>query len=211
MSPVAPFQPRTRILSFLIAVIAGGFWSLPGLASESPGGFWVGSAFFDGGGDMPLRFKIEHRNQAWSATFFALLQDAEPLPVQEIEWTAPRLEMTRVTASGKQISFTGQVENSTITGRVDWAGSGADLELFRTPEPLAEIPSSSYADCAGVYRISPERSVIVAPRFWGELVYTDLGTGGNATLFPLTDSTFFAGPGMLIPGPVVVRASFNCD
>lgn len=202
----------SRILALLALVLT------PAYAAATGGpppdrtdilGDWVGWAYLDEGGDLPLRLRIYRDADGLRVRFDELVSKRYDLPA-ELSWEPPRLVVTRQ-RSGSRITLRGTLERGTIRGRFDWSGHEGDFQLSRSPEPIARIPPENFGGLAGIYRLSPDRSLVVTSRFWGELLVTDLGTGRYATLFPSDTDSFFVGSAMYVPAPVHARVRFRRD
>lgn len=193
------------LLSLLI--IAPALAAEPPAAGDALPGDWVGWAYLDEGGDLPLRLRIDRDGEGLRVRFDELVAKRYDLPA-ELSWEPPRLVVTRERPTGARIVLRGTLEDGTIRGRMDWSGYEGRFDLSRSPEPIARIPPELFEGLTGTYRVSPERSLVVTSRFWGELLVTDLATGRFATLFPVDTDSFFVGAAMYLPAPVHARVRF---
>lgn len=171
-------------------------------------GDWVGWAYLDEGGDLPLRIRIGAGSTGPGVRFDELVSRRYDLPAS-LSWNPPGVIVTRERPGGSRIMLEGRLDGETIAGRMDWAGHVGDFELVRSPEPIARIPPELLEPLAGIYRVAPDRSLVVSSRFWGELLVTDLGTGRFATLFPVDTDTFLVGSATYVPSPVHARVRFD--
>jgi dienelactone hydrolase len=198
--------------------------------SESPetlGGDWVGWAYLDDAGDLPLRLRIEadpEHEGILTARFDELVSGRYDLPVARVSWQAPRLVLLRERPEGLPIRLEGELiaeeSPAAIRGTIDWAGYPGDFELTRAPERLSRMAPETFEDCQGSYRLRPgegadgapeERTLVVGSRFWGELLFTDVASGRSGTLFPVDRDSFFAGSAMYVADPVHARVRFVRD
>lgn len=180
------------------------------VADDALLGDWAGWAYLDEGGDLPLRLRIGRNAEGLHVRFDEMVSRRYDLPAR-LSWEPPGLVVTRERPSGSRIVLEGTLEDGTIRGRLDWTGYAGDFDLSRAPEPVARIPPEAFADLTGIYRLSPERSLVVTSRFWGELLVTDLATGRYATLFPTDADAFFVGSAMYLPAPIHARVRFERD
>lgn len=171
-------------------------------------GDWVGWAYLDEGGDLPLRLRIDRDAEGLRVRFDELVSRRYDLPAR-LSWEPPRLVVTRDRPGGSRIVLDGTLEGARIRGRMSWSGLEGDFDLSRAPEAIARIPPEAIGDLTGIYRLSPERSLIVTSRFWGELLVTDVATGRFATLFPSDTDRFFVGGAMYMPSPIHARLRFE--
>jgi pimeloyl-ACP methyl ester carboxylesterase len=171
-------------------------------------GDWVGWAYLDEGGDLPLRVRIDAHTEGLRVRFDELVLRAYDLPA-ELSWDPPRLLITRERPTGTRITLDGALDAGTVRGRFRWGGVEGDFDLSRSPEPIARNPPERFDDLTGTYRLSAERSLVVTARPWGELLATDLGTGRFATLFPVDADVFFVGSALYVPAPVHARVRFQ--
>src|SRR3954465_9068268 len=86
--------------------------------------------------------------------------------------------------------------------------------LARPPatKPSAPEPLAPYA---GIYSSKPGAVTSIALFDLGDgenqLLFTDLNSGVIRVLAPVSDNTFSAGPGLLVPSPVEMQLSFQRD
>jgi len=171
-------------------------------------GDWVGWAYLDEGGDLPLRLRIDRRTEGLTVRFDELVSKRYDLPAR-LSWEPPHLVITRERPGGSRIVLDGTLEGGVVRGRVEWGGYEGDFELSRSPEPVARIPPETFDGLTGTYRLSRERALVVTSRFWGELLVTDLATGRFATLFPSDTDEFWVGSAMYVPAPIEARVRFE--
>lgn len=180
----------------------------PQQADDHLVGDWVGWAYLDEGGDLPLRMRIDRDGKGLRVRFDELVSKRYDLPAR-LSWEPPRLVVTRERPTGSRIVLDGTLEGDRIRGRLSWSGHEGDFDLSLSPEPIARIPPELFDGLPGTYRLSSERSLVVTSRFWGELLVTDLATGRYATLFPFDADRFFVGGAMYVPAPIHARVGFE--
>lgn len=208
---------RALVASVHVCLLAA---AVPGLAAEGAdstalAGDWVGWAYLDEGGDLPLRIRLEETGGRLEARFDELVTRRYDLPVRRVAWTEPALVVERHRPDGTMIRLAAELAGGALRGRLDWAGTVGDFELARSPERLSRLAPERFEDCQGTYRLSGatggEWTLVVSSRFWGEILFTDLATGRSGTLFPVDRDRFFAGSAMYVPAPVLARAAFVRD
>lgn len=180
----------------------------PQAVDERLPGDWVGWAYLDEGGDLPLRLRIGRGAEGLTVRFDELVSKRYDLPAW-LSWEPPHLVITRERPGGSRIVLDGTLEGAVVRGRIQWGGSGGDFELSRSPEPVARITPETFDGLTGTYRLSLGRSLVVTSRFWGELLITDLATGRFATLFPSDTDEFWVGSALYVPAPVEARVRFE--
>lgn len=191
-------------LSMTCVVVA----AKPPSPGVSPTGDWVGWAYLDEGGDFPLRFRIETGANGLVARFDELVSQRYDLPVDHLAWAPPAFSLRRTRPGGAVISMTGTIQGDGIEGRFDWAGHKGNFEMAKSPILLTRTPPRAFVDCEGIYRLSNGDTLVIGSRFWGELLYTDLGTGRFGTLFPTDTDEFFLGGAIYVPSPIEARLRF---
>jgi dienelactone hydrolase len=184
----------------------------PGLAAPHLlAGDWAGWAYFEGdGGDVPLRLRISGGDVP-EVRFDEVARRAYDLPASIVEWTPPRLIIERTRANGQKIRLEGELAGDAIQGRVEWVDARGRFELVRAVEPIARIAPETFADLQGSYRLGADRVLVIGSRFWGELIYTDLATGRQGTLFPLDRDLFYVGGANYVPRPAEAHLRFFRD
>jgi hypothetical protein len=124
------------------------------------------------------------------------------------------LELVRASESGGQVFFemrrgdgvfvfAGALRQDSIVGHVYHAREVLPFKLHRTIEIdrrlldayVGEYDSRSIEDCTDELG-------------WQQLIYVDHRSGGRKALFPSSESSFFFGPGYLIPGPIQGTITF---
>lgn len=184
--------------------------ALLGAAPDAPPtGDWAGWMYLDGDVDAPLRLRICEDGGVPTARFDELTRRQYDLPATVSVWSPPRIVIDRKRPNGQVLRFDGRVEGEGIAGSVDWAGRRGHFELIRSAVEISRLRPEDFADLAGTYSLGRDRTLLVSTRPWGELVYTDLGTGRQGALFPIDRDQFFAGGGMYVPRPAEARVTFR--
>ncbi len=161
-------------------------------------GDWAGWLYLDQGGDAPLRLHVKTSELASLDFPHAKLFDS---PLLSFRAQESKIIFERRNSEGQLQRYTGRLAGDLITGTARLGDANGRFELHRSPRPLPIIDPDKYADCRGVYRFPSGRSLIITPRFWGELVALDTSTGANLTLFPISEERFFLGSALYVPGP----------
>lgn len=197
-------------------LVAGGltcFVVEPGLAAEANlSGDWAGWAYFDGtNGDAPVRLSIRREDWGYTVRFDELVRREYDLPATLLEWREPHVVIERKRPNGQLIRLEGNLSGDIVAGSVNWVGISGRFELIRSAERFSRLRPEAFADLTGSYHLATDRTLVVTARRWGELLYTDLGTGHQGTLFPVDKDSFLVGPAMYVPGPVQARVAFHRD
>lgn len=176
-------------------------------------GDWAGWLYLTAGGDAPFRLHVTTGAGGYLGTLDLPANQLYEDTLERFERGADSVRFSRTSSRGTQQLWEGELREGTISGQLAFDGETVGtFELHRSAVPLPGVLPERYADCAGVYRFdSPARAIIVSPRFWGELLYLDTQSGRFATLFPTSDSTFFAGSAMYVPDTVLARATCRRD
>jgi hypothetical protein len=99
--------------------------------------------------------------------------------------------------------FVGAIREEGIVGRVHHAGEQMPFELYRTLEidrRMLEAYAGRYGDSRTIEDCTDELG-------WQQLIYVDR-SGGRKALFPRSETSFYFGPGYMIPGPVEGTITF---
>ncbi len=187
--------------------------AVPGSETRRPDGqvtpgSWIGWAFLDdGGGDLPLRVRIEDDGSAsfdgvawksfgWPATYSP--QSGDQGFVLETE--SPK---------GTKLTLTGPVNDAVWRGEITLADYTGAFELMHSPQVLADVDPESYSDIEGFYRMADGDVLEIKARAWGEMVIRSVLTGDPRTLLPTESDRFFTGPAIYLPSPVETRYKFH--
>ncbi|MGD8377332.1 MAG: hypothetical protein PVF68_14470, partial [Acidobacteriota bacterium] len=110
-----PFAPLA-----LLAILAGCAAPAPPI----PAGDWAGWGYLDEGGDLPLRLHVTAApDEGFTATLDSPAEPAFELPLQTVEWSAPRLRLERTTESGRLLVFEAELREDVLEGTMDFAGT----------------------------------------------------------------------------------------
>lgn len=198
----------TVILVVLAALMTAASARVPDRTRSSLAGDWAGWVYLDAGGDAPIRLHVRSTEAGTHATFDfpASRSFEEPLP--SFRSDGSRFHFERTSSGGTHQGWTGVLDGNDVHGELSFDGEPVGMfELHRSEIPLPNVDPDTYADCVGIYPFDSGRTVVITPRFWGELLYLDTETGRFGTLFATSDSTFFAGSAMYVPAPVTARAT----
>jgi dienelactone hydrolase len=122
-----------------------------------------------------------------------------------------RFELPRETTA---FSFAGEFKDGTISGEVQQAGERSTFHLSR----VAKVDPKILDEYCGAYQLEPDRFVLIEhvqtlitqkEEPGSPLRYTDLKSGQMRLLFPLSETTFFAGPALLVTSPVEFKVTFT--
>jgi hypothetical protein len=195
---------RMRFLeaSAMVAVLA-----LAGCAMQSTPhpleGRWVGS--LDVGDD--LRFMRAEFNQTWAGLSGSLdLLGTGRLALATSSYMSTQIFLN-MRLGNEVYAFTGESNNGTITGHLHRDGRQLNFRL----QQVAEVDRRLLRSYRGTYRVGSElRSIERCVDHWGndQLLYIEPKTGGRKALFPTSETSFFFGPGYLIPDPIEGRVTF---
>lgn len=206
-SPRPQYHPY-RLTAVLVIALATPGADVAAQQRSSVEGDWAGWIYLTAGGDTPFRL---HVAPGWEDEVATLDLPANRLygdTLLRFRHEGGAVRFSRTSSSGSEQSWVGELKGGMISGAflIDGERVGR-FDLHRSALPLPLVDPEDYADCTGVYRFDSGRTVVVSPRFWGELLYLDTESGRFATLFPTSDSTFFAGSAMYVPDTVRARAT----
>ena len=212
------FRPKGTAFVFLVVglMVSGPVVRAQEAAQVPIEGEWVG-AFALGKEPVYLRVQFKTEGQGLKLTVLRMLP-AAPLGsrVTDVrrESSYVRFEVMR---DAETLAFDGQVQGDTISGVVEHAKKRGIFQLVRIV-PMAQVDPKLYKDYGGAYEVEPNRTVFIRqhdylkqePPFsveWSRLYYMD-ESGRESTLYPSSETTFFAGPTYFIPLPVEVEVTF---
>jgi dienelactone hydrolase len=199
---------------------------LPGAASPAaaggpvpaphspPTGDWIGWAYLDAGGDLPLRIRIEPAagpSALPSARFDEMVSRCYDLPAVVEAWNADGVVLVRRQPGGGEIRLEGRFQDGSLRGRLQWLGHEGNFELMPATESISRTPPETFADAEGTYRLEDGRTLVISKRFWGELLVSELGSGRVATLIPTDTDEFMMGSALYVPTPAHARLRFVRD
>ncbi len=108
----------------------------------------------------------------------------------------------------EQFVFAARATGDVMVGHSDWGSERVNVDLRR----LAQLDHRLLRSYLGTYGLGADwiRSIEVctAELGWDQLLYVDHRTGARKALFPASRSTFFFGPGFLIPLPIEGTVTF---
>jgi pimeloyl-ACP methyl ester carboxylesterase len=188
------------VAACLLALALSGVAGIPLHASCSFEGDWLGWAYFEDGSDVPLRVRFSQGTPPL-LRFDELARRQYDLPATIERCDSLDVIFARERPNGQVLRFEGRREGGTIQGTVHWADARGTFELNRSERLISRLAPETLQDLRGVYRLSPDRFLRIDSRPWGELIYSDYGSGRQGTLFPLDRDRFYAGAAMYLPSP----------
>lgn len=172
------------------------------------GGFWVNGNWVA----VLVTFPRETEKATTTANLISPVwggrENAINVAVENLRQTGDGLHLEVPTPSQRLI-LDGTTNNDTISGQFAYGESKGTFGLTRWGN-IAAVDLPKYY---GAYRAAPDR-VISVFRGWNygrTLNYVDYKTGEVGTLWPVSDGEFFAGHGLGVSFPVMLRVSFNRD
>jgi hypothetical protein len=123
-----------------------------------------------------------------------------------------KLALGRTIQYGKDVFFQMQQGNETFDFNGRFNGNGLSGTL-RDSGPLkgfhlqkvVQVDHRLLESYAGVYRLGSDRFLLLencaSGLGWDQLIYVNHETGARKALFPISESSFFFGPGFLLPTP----------
>jgi hypothetical protein len=175
------------------------FSACAGPAAPEPfEGHWVGT--LDAGND--LLFMRAKFNRTWAGLAGTLdLLGTGRLALAKSSYAST--DVFFLMKHGEEAyAFTGDSNNGLIVGELHRADQRLNFRLRR----VQEVDQKLIRSYLGTYRVGTDwiRSIDDCIDDWGvhQVVYVDTKNGGRKALFPISDNTFFFGPGFLIPEPV---------
>lgn len=167
-------------------------------------GRWVGTVKTE---DDWLLARVELRN-TWNGLYGRMYLQGRG------EWTLVRsysksdervFEMRR---GDEQFVIAARATHDEIVGHSDWGSERVNVHLRR----LVQLDPRLVRSYLGTYGLGSDwiRSIEVctAELGWDQLLYVDHRTGARKALFPISQNTFFFGPGFLIPLPIEGTVTF---
>jgi len=189
-----------------VALLTGAVVSLSacgrGEPSEQLEGRWVGT-FGDDFQFMRAEFASSWKGQSGSLH----LQGAGELSLVKSRRNGDEivLEMKR---GDEKVIFNGRATRDVMIGDLNWALGRTRFQLHRVV-PMDRQRLQAYL---GTYRVGSEwvRSIEDCAAELGsdQLIYVNPQNGARKALFPISENTFFFGPGFLIPDPVEGTVTF---
>ena len=190
------------------ALAAAALFLLPACHGQKPAdsldGLWVGTA--EAGDDLLLmRAEFERTPTGLSAILH--VQSAGELTLVSFSDSGGKLllEMNR---AGEDFVVVGGLRQGSLVGRLHRGPMEMPFRLHRT----VKLDPQLLAAYVGTYQIGSDSVRTIQDCTdelgWQQLIYVDHNSGGRKALFPLSESTFFFGPGYLIPDPIEGTVTF---
>src|SRR5688572_4956320 len=178
----------------------------PALAADpSLAGDWAGG--FERGADyvfLQLHFKTE--DQSLSGTYDAPLLFKHCTPLDKIAVDGPRVSF-EIPGDPHPQTFSGDVKEGILSGEVKQGAARLPFTFTR----LAPITAQNYV---GTYEVEPGHFIFIRAAVElgiGALQFMDFKTGRVGMLLPTSATSFFTGPGVLVPYPVEATVQFTLD
>lgn len=116
--------------------------------------------------------------------------------------------LLKLRSGGEDVVFAAHLSRDAMSGYIDWPPGRTKFQLHR----IAPTDRRQLAAYVGTYRLGSDwvRSIEDCASELGsdQLIYIDHRTGARKALFPISETTFFFGPGYLIPLPVEGTVTF---
>ena len=198
-----------------VLVLLPGSTSAPCHAAhqQEPEGSWTGGFFLDGKWEAVLvRLNSENGKLGGSADmispFYGESETVMNQRLDNLKRTAEGLHF-EILVGARRAVFDGQQIGDTISGNYVYDNSKGTFGLTRR----ARVPLERLQKYFGAYRVSDDRviSILRSWTFGGTLWYVDYKTGRVGTLWPSSETEFFAGDGYGVSFPITVRISFKLD
>jgi dienelactone hydrolase len=197
-----------------LALLFCGYW-VPTTAAQQPiEGDWVGGfKIRDQYRFIRVHFMMDGKGlKASSDILFPLSERAMNLAIAQVSSQPSQLhfELPRDAAA---FTFDGEFKDGTISGEVRQDGECSAFHLTR----IAKVEPKILDEYSGVYQLEPGWFILIEHiqtliTQKGEpgspLHCIDLKSGRLRLLFPLSETTFFAGPALLITSPVELKVTF---
>jgi pimeloyl-ACP methyl ester carboxylesterase len=200
------------VLLASLMIVAPEMAANPGLQQE-PAGNWTGGFLMEGRWTAVLiRFaadagQLEGRGDLVLPNYGGT-GNAIDVPLQNVRHADGGVHF-EIQSGSEMARFDGRIQGNTIQGSFSLGAERGEFGLTR----WARIPLETLEEYYGAYRLAPDR-VISIMRGWGytrTLNYVDYGSGQVGTLWPSSDTEFFAGRGQAVSYPVSLTASFERD
>lgn len=196
---------RSRSMLPAVAVSACVLSACGGPAAPEPfEGHWVGT--LDVGND--LLFMRAKFNRTWSGLAGTLdLVGTGRLALAKSSYASTDVFFL-MKHGDEAYAFTGDSNNGVMAGQLHRGDQRWDFRLRR----VLDVDPKWIRSYLGTYRVGTEwvRSIEDCVDHFGahQLMYVDPKNGGRKALFPISESTFFFGPGFLIPEPAEGTITF---
>ncbi len=173
-----------------------------GETSERVEGRWVGT-FGDDFQLMRGEFASTWKGQSGSLH----LQGIGDLTLVESRQMADEI-LLKLKWGSEDVVFAAHLSGNAMNGHIDWPPGRTKFQLHR----IAPVDRQRLGAYVGTYRLGSDwvRSIEDCASELGsdQLIYIDHRTGARKALFPVSETTFFFGPGYLIPLPVEGTVTF---
>ncbi len=188
----------------MVAVLALSLIS-PMLGAAEPllVGNWVGGFERDGNW-VYIQIHLKQEKAAIEGTYDIPLEftTGKPLARISLDSSRVRFEMPR---ADQTLLFEGTLEGTTISGKVVEAGWQSSFRLDRIVKARTDLYT-------GTYQLGADHYVYICSSDAfdpGTLQGIDFRTGQVRTLVPSSETTFFAGPSVLVTYPVEATVQFT--
>jgi hypothetical protein len=204
--PCSTRMNRSRSMLPALAISSACIFSAcagPGVP-EPLEGHWVGT--LDAGND--LLFMRAKFSRTWAGLAGTLdLVGTGRLALAKSSYAAS--DVFFLMKLGEEVyAFTGDSNNGVMAGQLHRGDRQWDFKLRRVPELDPKLIRSYL----GTYRVGTEwvRSIEDCVDHWGahQMTYVDPKNGARKALFAISETSFFFGPGFLIPEPVEGTVTF---
>jgi uncharacterized protein len=176
------------------------------IAQEPLHGDWVGGVQL-GSNWIFIQAHFTAQGSGLTGTLDIPIYNAMELTLSKIRADSTDIHFELNTSFGTSI-FDGQLQQDTIEGGAQQSGQRGRFQLIR----IAKVDSDKYV---GAYQVNADR--LISIRRWVEskdpniLLYIDSGSGRLSTIFPRSETSFFAGPRPRRPLPIEVEITFVKD
>src|SRR5262249_45386216 len=172
-----------------------------GEALEPLEGRWVGT-FGDEFQFMRAEFASTWRGQVGSL----YLQGAGDLTLVKSGRSGDEIVL-EMKYGDERVIFSPHATRDAMTGNLNWPTGRARLQLHR----VVSVDRQRLQAYLGTYRMGSEVRTIkdcATELGWDQLIYVNPKNGARKALFPISETTFFFGPGFIIPDPIEGRVTF---
>src|ERR1044072_1049253 len=196
------------IISVVCLVFIAGFGASAGVAQSSIAGEWSGGYELRGS-YTPIKTKFEGEGAEIKGTLDLQLRGATGVVLNQIRSASPNLHFEWPGAT--PVIFEGRLSGDAITGSIQFGNDRGTFHLVRTVTLDAKV----FEQYLGDYEIGRDSYVSIgrvpSSEPAGIMCFVhDLSSPNHreARLFPLSETTFVAGPARWVPYPVEINATF---
>src|SRR5947209_13054743 len=185
--------------------------SLNGLyatAQDSLDGGWAGG-FMRNGNWVTLNVRFVSKQGGVSGTasvVFTSYEGQNGIALTAISLKDSRLHFEAPTNSGN-IIFNGKLKDRTISGTYLSDGKRGIFGLTR----IVNVSPDETAKLFGAYEVAPNHLISISDWGGANLRFVDYKSGQQNTLYPLSNDTFFSGPGQAMSYPITLKVRFVKD